>query len=210
VTKLFDISLPLSADLPVWPGNAPFALEPVHRMANGDHCNESGLRTNIHTGTHIDVPWHFFEDGCKTDAVALRQLIGPAEVVFVPGVRCITSEVLRSLNMPDGTKRLLFKTDNSKLWAESVKEFQPDFVALTVDAAELLVAFGIELVGIDYLSIQLFDDDARTHEILLRSGVVILEGLNLHDIAEGTYELVCLPLSIQGAEGAPARAILRR
>ncbi len=210
VSKLFDISLSLSSDLPVWPGSQVFKLEPVHRLSDGGHCNESAYSANIHTGTHIDVPWHFLNDGDKTDSIKLEQLIGTALVVWLPGVRRITPDILESIKLPQGTVRLLFRTDNSKLWAQSVSEFQNDFVALTAEAADWLAEAGIGLVGIDYLSIQLFEDSSRTHQSLLEAGIVILEGLNLHGIEPGSYELVCLPLAIHGADGAPARAVLRK
>jgi arylformamidase len=209
LTKLHDISLPLSAELPVWPGNEPFRLEKVHRLSAGGHCNESAYAANIHTGTHIDVPWHFIEQGTKTDALDLEVMMGPARVVHLPGVRRITAEVLQGLQLPEDTARLLFRTDNSLLWSRGARAFSKDFVALTVDAAEWLAKTGLRLVGIDYLSIQLFGESNRTHEALLEAGIVIVEGLNLHQVEAGDYELICLPLRISGAEGAPARAVLR-
>ncbi len=106
--------------------------------------------------------------------------------------------------------RLLLHTQNSRLWAENVSVFSKDFVALTVDAAEWLAAKRIKLIGIDYLSIQLYGGSNRTHEVLLEAGIIILEGLDLHRVEPGEYELICLPLAILGADGAPARAVLRR
>ncbi len=210
MSKLFDISLSLSSDLPVWPGSQVFKLEPVHRLSDGGHCNESAYSANIHTGTHIDVPWHFLSDGDKTDSTSLTQLIGEALVVWLPGVKRITTDILESIKLPQGTAKILFRTDNSKLWAQGISEFQNDFVALTEQAAEWLAKTGIDLVGIDYLSIQLYEGSSRTHEALLEAGIVILEGLNLHGIEPGSYELICLPLAIHGADGAPARAVLRK
>lgn len=165
----------------------------------------------IFTPAHtLMYPWHFLNDGSKTDSIDLAQMIGAALVVWLPGVKRITPDVLESIMLPRGTVRLLFRTDNSHLWAQGVREFKKDFVALTVEAAEWLAKAGIGLVGIDYLSIQLFEDSSRTHEALLEVGIVILEGLNLHDIEPGSYELICLPLAVCGAEGAPARAVLRK
>jgi len=210
MNKIWDISLPLSSKLPVWPGNQRFELQPIHRLNHGAHCNESAYAGNIHTGTHIDVPWHFLDDGGKTESVSLDQLIGMATVVALPDVDRITREVLETLNIPETTRRLLFKTRNSLLWANHVSDFQPNFVALTVDAAQWLAEGRFFLVGIDYLSIQLFGGSNKTHEALLDANIIILEGLNLHDVEAGDYELLCLPLAISGAEGAPARAVLRR
>ena len=210
MSKIFDISLPLSSTLPVWPGTKDFNLEPIQRLSNGDHCNESAYSSNIHTGTHIDMPWHFLNDGSKTESLELVRLIGPALVVWLPGVRKITPEALESTSIPKGTKRLIFRTDNSVLWGQGEVEFKEDFIALTAESATWLVEAGIDVVGIDYLSIQLFGDSNKTHEILLQANILILEGLNLYEVLPGTYELICLPLAICGAEGAPARAVLRR
>ena len=209
MNKIIDISLPLSSELPVWPGTQGFKLESVQRLSNGDHCNESAYSANIHTGTHIDMPWHFLNDGNKTDSLEIGRMIGPALVIWLPDVKEITPEVLDSVRIPEGTKRLIFRTDNSVLWGEGELEFKRNFVALTTKAATWLVEAGIDLVGIDYLSIQLYGDSTKTHEILLQAGILILEGLNLFEVQPGTYELICLPLAIFGAEGAPARAILR-
>lgn len=210
MSELIDISLPLSADLPVWPGNPPFRLTAVHRLADGAHCNESEIATNIHTGTHIDAPWHFLAEGDTTDTVPLEKLVGPATVVALPGIREITAADLEGAGIDANVQRVLLKTGNSDLWAQGVKEFAEEFVALTVDAAEWLARRQIKLIGIDYLSIQPYGGSNRTHEALLEAGVIILEGIDLHDVDAGEYELICLPLAIRGAEGAPARAVLRK
>src|SRR5688572_26053738 len=94
MSKFWDISLPLSSKLPVWPGNQSFALQPVHRLTHGAHCNESAYSGNIHTGTHIDVPWHFLEEGGKTESVSFDQLIGTVTVVELPAADQINREVL--------------------------------------------------------------------------------------------------------------------
>jgi arylformamidase len=210
VSEIFDISLPLSSSLPVWPGTQVFKLEPMRRLSDGDHCNESAYSANIHTGTHIDVPWHFLDDGYKTDSLEIGRLIGPVIVVWLPGIKKITPQILESIDLPEDIDRLIFRTDNSILWGQGELEFKKDFVALTAESATWLVDAGIRLVGIDYLSIQLFGDSSETHETLLQADVLILEGLNLDGILAGKYELICLPLSILGAEGAPARAVLRK
>ena len=210
VNEIFDISLPLSPSLPVWPGSQAFKLEATKRISVGDHCNESAYSANIHTGTHIDMPWHFLNDGCKTDSLELDRMIGSALVVWLPNIKKITPEDLDSIQLAQGTERLLFRTDNSILWEQGHLEFKKDFVALTAEAAKWLVVAGVKLVGIDYLSIQLFGDSTKTHEILLQADIPIIEGLNLCKVLPGTYELICLPLAISGAEGAPARAILRK
>jgi arylformamidase len=157
----------------------------------------------------VDAPSHFIENGATVDQLPLDILIGRATVVELLNVDIITSEILETLALPVETKRLLFKTKNSGLWADPAHQFNPDFVALSAGAAECLVHKGVRLVGIDYLSVQLYKDaEPLTHQILLGAGVIILEGLNLHKVRQGSYQLVCLPLKLAGSEGAPARAIL--
>ena len=121
-------------------------------------------------------------------------------------------EELKSLilNLPSGIVRLLLRTRNSELWSVKIPEFKKDFVALTHDAAQWIVDKGIRLVGVDYLSVQRFYDDSRTHQILLGADVIALEGLDLSEVKPGFYELICLPLKLVGAEGAPTRVVLRQ
>ncbi len=206
--KIIDISLPLTADLPVWPGSPGFELVQVASLGQ-DECNETKLLLGSHTGTHIDAPRHFIDGGATIDGLSLDALVGKAYVAECLGVKEISSVVLEGLAMPQDVERLLIKTDNSNLWADENNKFYKDFAALTLDGAEWLMRRGVKLVGIDYLSIQRFHDSNATHEILLGAGVVVLEGLNLADADPGTYDLTCLPLNVVGAEGSPARAILR-
>jgi arylformamidase len=147
-------------------------------------------------------------DGVTVDELALDRLIGPAFVVDLPSVAAVTARDLNCLALPPETERLLIRTRNSALWAACVAEFDPDFVALTAGAAQWIVDRGIRLIGVDYLSVQRFGDPPLTHEILLRAGVLIIEGLDLSAVQPGTHHLICLPLRILGAEGAPARAVL--
>jgi arylformamidase len=130
-------------------------------------------------------------------------------VVHLPDADAITADVLDALALPAETRRVLFRTRNSALWAQEDRGFYEDFVALTADAAEWVVARGIQLIGVDYLSVQRYADGPETHQILLGAGVVLVEGLDLSGVAAGDYELICLPLKLVDAEGAPARAILR-
>jgi arylformamidase len=117
--------------------------------------------------------------------------------------------VLESLALPADVQRLLLKTRNSLLWRSGIQEFDPNFVALTAEAAQWVVDRGMAVVGIDYLSIQRFADGPATHQILLGAGVVVIEGLDLSQVEPGNYELFCLPLKLKGVEGAPARVILK-
>jgi len=207
--KILDISVPVSPGLPVWPGDPHIELDRYRAIAKGDASNDSRLACSVHCGTHVDAPGHFVENGSTVDQLPLDILVGRAWVAEVLTADVISSEILENLAIPSETIRLLFKTKNSTLWADPRHAFKSDFVALSADAASWIVAHGIRLVGIDYLSIQMFDDpEPLTHSILLKAGVVVVEGLNLMDVRPGSYRLVCLPLKLSGSDGAPSRAVL--
>ena len=206
---IHDISVTLHNRMPTWPDSPGFKLMPLQKIDDGDNSNNSMIQCDLHAGTHVDAPSHFISGGRTVEQIPLTLLIGTAAVVHFKKEPAITAQDLADKGIPKETKRLLIRTFNSRHWEQDEPIFEPEFVALTADAASWIVAHGIQLVGIDYLSIQRFRDPPDTHRILLESGVVILEGLNLHNIDPGQYELTCLPLKIQGAEGAPARAILR-
>ncbi len=207
--KIHDISVSLSPNVPTWPGDPKIVLERFSKMEEGAEVNVSRLEMCVHTGTHIDAPYHFIADGSAVDSLALDWLVGPAQVVELPDdVRRISRSVLENLEIPEDCSRLLFKTSNSALWARGEAEFRSDYVALTNDGAEYLVARGIQLVGIDYLAIASFDQLTPTHLTLLGAKVVVIEGLDLSKVEAGRYTLICLPLKLSGAEGAPARVVL--
>lgn len=207
---LIDISVPLdAATLPIWPGDPPFVRERFVKMEDGAALNVSRLSSGVHLGTHIDAPYHFVADGATVEQLDLSTLMGTAYVASLPTVDVITAADLAALALPTDTRRLLLHTRNSQHWANANPTFDKQFVAIAPDAAEWLVAQGIALVGIDYLSVQGYHDGPATHQILLRAGVIILEGINLSNVAPGTYELLCLPLKLVGSDGAPARAVLR-
>jgi len=210
VEYIIDISVPVRPDMPTWPGSVGVRLTRTMRLEAGDSANVSRLDCDLHVGTHVDAPWHVLEGGDTVEQLPLDTLIGVAVVTYPLEAEVITAGVLADLAIPLGTKRLLLRTRNSELWAKGITEFRKDYVGLTVDAAQWVVDQGIGLIGVDYLSVQRYDDSPLTHQILLRAGVVILEGLNLAGVEAGVYELICLPLHLIGAEGAPARAILRR
>jgi len=206
--NIIDISVPLHSGIPTWPGSPGFRLFQTMRMDDGEVANVSQLETDVHIGTHVDAPWHFVAGGKTIEQLSLEVLMGTAVVGYLPEVSAVTPEDLEALALPRQTKRLLLRTRNSQLWANEVSEFQTDFVALTADAAQWVVNQGIQLIGVDYLSVQRYYDSPLTHEILLGAGVVIVEGLNLTDVTPGLYDLVCLPLKLVGSDGAPARAVL--
>jgi arylformamidase len=204
----YDITLALTADLPLWPGDSPFLLEQVEKVENGEGANVSRVSMSVHMGTHVDAPHHFLDNGKTVDKLPLNLLIGRAYVLSLPGVELITASILEKADLPPRIRRILFKTRNSDAWANREKGFRTNFVALSPDAAEYLINRGVRLVGVDYLSVAPFTDSRPTHEILLKGGVVILEGLDLSVVTPGRYTLYCLPLKLVGSDGAPARAIL--
>jgi arylformamidase len=206
--RIIDISVRLHPQIPVWPDSAGFHTMSTMALDKGDTANVTRLDCDVHVGTHIDAPRHFLKNGKTVDELSLDILIGPAVVVFLPRTRLITAAVLEKLPIPPHTRRLLLHTRNSRMWAEP--QFNSDYTALAPDAAQWIVDRHIGLVGIDYLSVEQFGTPPDAHTILLAADIVILEGLNLTDAAAGTYELICLPLRLAGAEGAPARAILRQ
>ncbi len=205
---IHDISLSISPSLPTWPGDhCPVQIEPMARIAQGSGANVSRIILGTHTGTHVDPPLHFIANGKSVDQLDLETLIGSAWVVDLTGRRSIGLADLATA-MPTDAKRILMKTDNSHLWTRE-SEFTSDYVGITAEAARWLVQQGVELVGIDYLSIQRYGDrHPGAHTILLGAGVIIVEGLNMLAVQPGPYQLICLPLKITDGDGAPARVVL--
>jgi len=204
---LYDISVTLSPSLPRYPGDPPVRLAPLPTPGEGEAFRLTHLSFSSHAGTHIDAPSHLLAGGATVDAIPLSLLIGPCLVVDLrEHGDVIDAPLLRRLPLK-GEQRLLFHTGNSLLWDRP--GFAEEFVALTPDGAAYLVELGVQLVGIDYLSVEPFPAKGKVHRLLLESGVVILEGLNLSGVERGKYELICLPLKIGSGDGAPCRAVLR-
>ena len=207
--RFHDISVTVTATLPTWPGDPHVELERVEKIENGANANVSRVAMGVHTGTHVDAPFHFLEDGTTVDTLPLDILIGSVQVVDLGDqVDLITADVLEKSNMIPGVSRILFKTRNSRIWERDETEFQTGFVGISADGAEYLVSKGIQLVGIDYLSIAPYKNSRPTHQILLKARMIIIEGLDLSKIQAGVYQLVCLPLKLGGSDGAPARTVL--
>ena len=206
--QIYDISLTISPELPVWPGDPKVFIEQVSTLGKQSDANVSRVNMSVHTGTHVDAPYHFVKEGATVDKISLKQLIGRAYVLHLPDVDFITADAIRSAKIPPRTKRVLIKTRNSIYWNKQIKNFQTDYVGVTQDGARYLIDFGVKLVGIDYLSIAPYDQQAPTHRELLNAGVIVIEGLNLSRVSEGRYTLYCLPLKMAELDGAPARAIL--
>ncbi|HJV35775.1 cyclase family protein [Geomonas sp.] len=202
--KIYDISMVLDDSTPAWPSADRFELKWLRTFPD-DGYNESALSLNSHSGTHLDSPLHFVENGQGCDELPLELLIGEAFVLDCGDAERVDPGLLENALIPPGCLRLLLKTRNSRITGSA---FARDYVALTAEGAAWLVDRGIRLVGIDYLSIEPFGSDGGVHRKLLGSGVVVLEGLVLAAVREGSYQLVALPLKVGKSEGAPARVIL--
>lgn len=206
--KIYDISLPISPSMIVWPGDSKVKISEISHISKGDESTVSQINMGSHTGTHVDAPSHFIAGGKGIDSIDLNLLTGPALVVDARGIESLTAHELEKLSIPEETARVLFLTDNSRFWSQEESGFRRDFTAMSEDGARWIVSRKISLVGMDYLSVAPFRNGAATHKVLLGKNVIILEGLNLNGIKPGHYELVCLPLKMAGLDGAPARAIL--
>jgi arylformamidase len=208
VTRVIDISVPNGVRQHVYPGDPAPRIESVHRIRDGAAANVSLLTMGSHTGTHVDAPNHFIDDGPRLGAVALDRMVGSALVVDCRGRREVDARVIEEAPIEEGDI-VLCRTDNSEKWAAA--SFQTDFTYVTVDAAERLLARGVRALGFDYLSIEEFGSpDFPVHHRLLGAGVFVIEGLDLRGVEAGRYVLVCLPLKFEDLDGAPARAVLLR
>ena len=206
---IYDLTFTISPSFPVWPGDPSVRLEAIARMDEGAEANVTALAMSVHVGTHVDAPHHFMNDGRTVENLPLEALIGPCYVAHLPDeVETISAAALEAADIPPRVERLLLRTRNAALWRESPTAFRRDFTAISPDGAEWLVARGIRLVGVDYLSVAPFAAPVPTHRILLGAGVVVVEGLKLMDVPPGDYRLYCLPLKLAGADGAPARVVL--
>lgn len=203
-----DISVPLTSGMAHWPGEPAPNFELISSIQNGDAANVTFCRMVAHTGTHMDAPRHFLADGRTVDTFPFEVGIGKARVIEVPNADVVTDKELEGKGIQAG-ERVLIKTRNSKLnW--TTMDFQENYVGLDSSAARFLVKTGVVLVGVDYLSVGTFHgDNPETHKTLLGAGLWIVEGLALASIRPGIYDLICLPLRIEGCDGSPLRAILR-
>jgi arylformamidase len=207
VSRIYDVSVPIRSGGLVYPGNPEIEIALQQAVAKGAGANVSTIRFGSHTGTHADAARHFFDDGQTVDKIPLERLIGPALLLsFADDVRSVGAAELRAHDIK-GQTRILLRTRNSAFLSQN--EFVKDYTYLAPDGAQYLVDQGVELVGIDYLSIEQFHSGHhRTHRTLLERSVVIVEGLDLSVPPPGRYQFICLPLRIEGCDGAPARAVL--
>ena len=206
--RVYDVTVPLSSSLPAWPGEPRFEAQRIQRIEDGHPANVTRITASVHSGTHVDAPRHFLDDGAAVDELPLEALIGPARVVGIGDPRAITAAELRRHRFRRG-ERVLFRTRNSERpWPG--RPFTRRFVAVTLDAAKLLAARGVSTVGVDYVSVGVPGPEGNeVHRILGRAGICVIEGLRLAGVRPGRYDLCCLPLRIPGGDGAPARAALR-
>ena len=202
-----DVSVPIRNGMPHWPGNPAIVITQTEHLERGDLATVSSLALGVHTGTHIDAPFHFIADGAGVESFGLDHLIGPARVFDLGDLARIRQSDLEGLGIGAG-ERVLFKTRNSRLWQEA--EFRPDYTGLEPEAAAWLAERGVRTVGIDYLSLAVMDAPVETHVPLLAAGICIIEGLDLSSVDAGLYDLICLPLRLDGLDGAPARVVLRK
>ena len=207
MSQWIDVTQTLRPGMIHWPGDRGFQLQIVERWSGPGTCNLSEIHTNAHVGTHIDAPRHLVEDGLGVADLPLSILCGPASVVDCRADRHVTASNLQAANIPSGD-RVLLRTTNGQLWEKP--SFHAEFIAIVEDAACWLVEHGTPLVGIDYLSIEPHPAPGQpVHRALLEAGVVVIEGLKLDGVLPGRYELVALPLKIEGGDGSPARVIVR-
>ncbi len=205
--RIYDISAPIRSGGVIYPGNPAIDITLSSAVAKGATANVSQIVMGSHTATHADASRHFFDDGQPVDEIPLERLIGPARLVVMgDDVRAVGEKDLRAAKV-EGSQRVLIRTRNSRLMKQP--EFVPDYTYIAPDGAQYLVDIGVELVGVDYLSIEQFHSGHhRTHRTLLGKNVVIIEGLDLSEPPAGDYQLICLPLRLEGLDGAPARAVL--
>ncbi|MCL2404961.1 MAG: cyclase family protein [Defluviitaleaceae bacterium] len=203
--KIYDITAEISNDLPVFGKERP-VISIVSQLANGDAYNFSNISVSAHTGTHADMPLHFILGGATCSDIPLGYFYGPAKVVRINVSSHVCKADLVPLDIQAGDI-ILLDTGQSQYMRQGV--FKQDFIALTPEAADYLVEKEIKTIGIDYLSIDPYDNVGfPAHKALLGNGIAILEGLVLENVPEGTYTLSALPLKIPGGEGSPVRAIL--
>jgi len=202
--NIYDISMEIQEDMPLYPETE---RTKVIRRKNykDDGFNLTSISMSTHAGTHIDAPFHFINGGKKINDISLDNFIIKVQVVKINNEREITTQELKQKNIENSA--LLFKTINSKISDNS--SFYKDYVSLNEKASRYLISKGIKFIGIDYLSVEKYENSSQqVHKLLLENEVILLEGLNLRKIKPDEYTLIALPLKIKDSEGTPVRAVL--
>jgi arylformamidase len=200
-----DVTVPIRPGMPVYPGDPGVDISLARSIDRGDAANISRLDMGAHTGTHVDAPCHFISGARGASELSVERFLGRCLVVDATAATGpIDADVIRGLELPLGTERVLLRTRNSPLWERD--EFATEFLRLDGSGAAAVIDGGVRVLGIDYLSI----GDRAAHIALLERDVGVIEGLDLRAVEPGAYFLACLPLKIAGADGAPARALLWR
>ena len=203
---LYDITRPLVAGFPVWPGDSPCRLDWKARMGPGVPYNQSELRMSPHTGTHADGPFHVLPDGIRIGEAPLDAYLGPARLVDAAGRTRLDAGWAAEVLAGGAPERLLVRTGT---WTDAIT-FPRRFPALDAESARMLVDAGVRLFGTDAPSVDPFDAaDLDAHHVLLGAGAGILENLLLDGVPPGEYELIALPLRMPEAYASPVRAVLR-
>jgi arylformamidase len=206
--RVYDITLPISEKMPVYPGDLPFSREMISEINAGQSYNLSNFNLGAHVGTHLDAPAHFLNHGKSIDQYPAERFLLPAHVVTIQDSDHIEPCDFSEIDIIEG-EAVLFKTENSNRGLLRKNYFSEEFVYMSKEAAELCIKKGTSLVGIDYLSIEKYGEiSAPVHLSLLSNDVLILEGIDLIDVPDGKFTLICLPLKIKESEGAPTRAVL--
>jgi len=206
IEKVIDISRKISEDMIVWPGDPNVHITKCCSIDDGSDLNLSNISMGLHTGTHIDAPLHFIKGGVDVSSMEPGSFIRFVKVFSVSAVNCITEKDLKDLPINEGDA-LFFRTSNSDLPENSA--FNKNFVYMDLSAAQYLVEKKVEVVGIDYFSIDGYEVQGHpVHKLFLSNGIIIVEGLYLKDVADGEYLCSFLPLKINGADGSPVRALL--
>lgn len=206
--RVYDISILLGVEDATYPGDDQYRRESASSIAAGAAYNLSTLTLSAHAGTHVDAPSHFLENAKTVDQFSADNFILPAHVIYIEDRESIKPDSIAGLEMGKGDA-LLFKTTNSMNGLSRSGWFSKKFVYMSEETSDLCIELGAGLVGIDYISIDRYEDDeAPVHRKLLEKDILILEGINLKDVPPGDYTLLCPPLKMEGAEASPVRALL--
>ena len=207
-----DVTYAIKEGMVHWPGQPPVSFERLSEMEKGDSATVSALSLSLHTGTHMDAPKHFLPHASDITTAPVSALMGALRVAVITDVFGVDEDALRAYEARtrriEASERVFFRTKNSDTnWLDT--PFNKDYVAILPSGARYLAARGVQVVGVDYLSVAPFNNTTETHEVLLSAGVWVIEGLDLRAISEGDYEMIALPLKIETGDASPLRVVIR-